>query len=84
MKSASFAPARVMTRLELESLQSLPCGCVSAAYRALPWAMELVRLEAKGPYCLHGEHAAGRLLGFGEAPDDDDEELVDAPAQRLS
>ena len=82
MNASSFAPTRMMTRLELESLESLPCGCVSAAYRAMPWAIDLVRLEAKGPHCVNGDHATGRLLGFGDFPDED--ELVEAPPQPLS
>lgn len=83
MKPSSFAPGRIATRLELESLQSLPCGCVSAAYRALPWSVEMVRLEAKGPHCVHIDHAAGRLLGFGETLDEEDAD-AQAPTQRLS
>ena len=71
MKATPLVPTRLATRLELEALQSLPCGCVSAAYRAMPWAVELVRLEAKGPHCIHADHATGRLLGLGKSPDDE-------------
>ena len=37
------------TMFELEALEGLPCGCVAAAYRARPWDVAVVSLEAKGP-----------------------------------
>ena len=37
------------TVFELEALEGLPCGCVAAAYRARPWDVAVVSLEAKGP-----------------------------------
>lgn len=70
-----LSPAQALhlsTRLELETLESLPCGCVAAAYRALPWSFELVRLEAKGPHCIRAEHAAGHVLAVAD-PDEPDE-----------
>jgi hypothetical protein len=53
--------------LELESLESLPCGCVAGAFRARPWQATVVSLEAKGPHCRRAEHQAGAVLGFGDA-----------------
>ncbi len=44
----------------------MPCGCVSAFYRAMPWSLELVRVEAKGPHCLRIEHTLGGLLGLAD------------------
>ena len=40
------------TVFELEALEGLPCGCVAAAYRARPWDVAVVSLEAKGPHCI--------------------------------
>ena len=37
------------TIFELEALEGMPCGCVAAAYRARPWDVAVVSLEAKGP-----------------------------------
>jgi hypothetical protein len=34
------------TVFELEALEGLPCGCVAAAYRARPWDVSVVSLEA--------------------------------------
>ncbi len=42
------------TALEFVALDSLPCGCVAAAYRARPWQLALVSIEAKGPHCPGG------------------------------
>jgi len=77
MKIHPNRPTRVPTRLELEALESLPCGCVAASFRAMPWALELVRLEAKGPHCFHLEHTTGSVLSLGSGEDSD--ELPDLP-----
>jgi len=47
------------TVFELEALEGLPCGCVAAAYRARPWDVAVVSLEAKGPH-LHSQRACER------------------------
>ncbi len=60
---SSFRPAKVF---ELEALESLPCGCVAAAYRARPWDVALVSLEAKGPHCILAGHVAGKVLRLGD------------------
>jgi hypothetical protein len=52
--------------LELEGLDSLPCGCVAAAYRAKPWDVAVVSLEAKGPYCILTGHSVGQILRLGD------------------
>jgi hypothetical protein len=62
------------TVFELEALEGLPCGCVAAAYRARPWDVGVVSLEAKGPYCILTAHAAGQILRLGEPELDDSEE----------
>lgn len=54
---------------ELEALQGLPCGCVAAAYRARPWDVAVVSLEAKGPHCILPGHAQGQILRLGDLAD---------------
>jgi hypothetical protein len=66
MATASVAAVRPALMLELEGLDSLPCGCVAAAYRAKPWDVAVVSVEAKGPYCLLPSHAIGQILRLGE------------------
>jgi hypothetical protein len=65
------------TIFELEALEGLPCGCVAAAYRARPWDVAVVSLEAKGPHCILAGHNSGQILRLGdpsEFDEDDDEE----------
>jgi hypothetical protein len=54
---------------ELEALQGLPCGCVAAAFRARPWDVAVVSLEAKGPHCILPGHAQGQILRLGDLAD---------------
>jgi hypothetical protein len=54
--------SRLSTQLEFESFQALPCGCVAGEYRAMPWALNLVRVEAKGPHCFRTEHEVNQVL----------------------
>jgi hypothetical protein len=67
------------TVFELEALEGLPCGCVAAAYRARPWDVSVVSLEAKGPHCILAGHAMGQILRLGDPSefetegDEDDE-----------
>jgi hypothetical protein len=51
--------------LTLVALQSLPCGCVSAIYRARPTVVELELVEAKGPHCLFFRHQKGHVVRLG-------------------
>jgi hypothetical protein len=62
------------TVFELEALEGLPCGCVAAAYRAKPWDVAVVSLEAKGPHCILSGHASGQVLRLGDPSEFDDEE----------
>ncbi len=55
--------------LELDGLDVLACGCVAGRFKALPWDGRLVRIEAKGSYCLFAQHAVGGVLGFGSRAD---------------
>lgn len=62
------------TIFELEALEGLPCGCVAAAYRARPWDVAVVSLEAKGPHCILSGHANGQILRLGDPAEFDEEE----------
>jgi hypothetical protein len=71
------------TLFDLEALEGLPCGCVVAAYRARPWDVAVVSIEAKGPYCILTGHTQGQVLRLGDmadlvadayGPDDEDDE----------
>ncbi len=64
------------TQFELEALEGLPCGCVAAAYRARPWDVAVVSVEAKGPHCILTGHAQGQILRLGDVFElqDEDEE----------
>jgi hypothetical protein len=44
------------------------------AYRARPWDVALVSLEAKGPHCVFPGHRAGQVLHFGEPLAEDEED----------
>ena len=54
---------------ELVALDSLPCGCVAGAFRATPWDLSLVSIEAKGPHCLDVGHRQERVLEIGAVSD---------------
>ncbi|MDQ3420862.1 MAG: hypothetical protein M3541_19170 [Acidobacteriota bacterium] len=62
------------TVFELEALEGLPCGCVAAAYRAKPWDVAVVSLEAKGPHCILAGHSSGQVLRLGDPSEFDDDE----------
>ena len=63
------AAGRVPAVLELLELDSLPCGCVAAAYRAQLWGLAVISVEAKGPHCIHANHLQGRFLEVGAMSD---------------
>jgi hypothetical protein len=60
---------RSASLFELEALEGLPCGCVAAAYRARPWDVLVVSIEAKGPHCILPGHGQGQILRLGELND---------------
>jgi hypothetical protein len=60
---------RTNALFELEALEGLPCGCVAAAYRARPWDVAVVSLEAKGPHCILHGHTQGQILRLGDLAD---------------
>lgn len=75
MEARLHVPARPSPVFQFETLCGLPCGCVTAAYRAAEWEVSLVSLEAKGPYCQRATHFVGQVLELGEVLDlDDDDE----------
>lgn len=63
-----------MTAFELEALEGLPCGCVAAAYRASPWDVAVITVEAKGAYCPYLGHTEGVILRLGELEEDQEDE----------
>ena len=65
------------TIFELEALEGLPCGCVAAAYRARPWDVAVVSLEAKGPHCILAGHTNGQVLRLGDMSEFDEDEDED-------
>lgn len=70
----SLKPRALPTHFELEALEGLPCGCVAAAYRARPWDVAVVSLEAKGPHCILAGHAQGQVMRLGDLLEFDDDE----------
>ena len=68
-KANSASAARTPAILELVGLDSLPCGCVAAAFRAKPWDLGLISIEAKGPHCHRGAHDQGRVIQLGAVSD---------------
>ncbi len=75
--AAVLRKARPAAIFEFEALEGLPCGCVAAAYRARPWDVALVSLEAKGPHCVFPGHRMGQVLHFGDPATEPDEEESD-------
>ncbi len=63
--------------LELETLQLLPCGCVTSIRRVRSWEFLVVSIEAKGPHCRLPAHRLGKTA-FSRIEDlvgDDDEPI---------
>jgi hypothetical protein len=60
---------RTNALFELEALEGMPCGCVAAAYRARPWDVAVVSIEAKGHYCHLTGHLQGQILRLGDVTD---------------
>ena len=54
-----------LTVFELEALEGMPCGCVAAAYRARPWDVAVVSLEAKMIFLMPSFTAAAELFRDG-------------------
>jgi hypothetical protein len=65
------------TVLDLEALEGLPCGCVAAAYRARPWDVAVISLEAKGPHCILSGHNIGQILRLGDPSEFEEEDEAD-------
>lgn len=65
---------RPTTLFQLEALEGLPCGCVTAIYRTRPSGFLVVALEAEGPHCILLGHTQGQILRLGDPADLDPEE----------
>ena len=74
MEARPIIRARPAPVFEFETLSALPCGCVTAAYRAAQWEVSLVSVEAKGPYCPMRNHFVGQVLELGDPVDLEDED----------
>ena len=64
--------------LELETLQLLPCGCVTSIRRVRSWEFYVVSIEAKGPHCRLSAHRLGRVAfsRIDELVGDEDEPIA--------
>jgi len=51
--------------LTFVTLETLPCGCVTAVYRVHPKVVEVDIVEAKGPHCRFYGHRAGQVMRLG-------------------
>lgn len=67
MDARPIFQARPSPVFQFETLCALPCGCVTAAYRAAELDVSLVSVEAKGPYCPRSAHFIGQVLELGDA-----------------
>lgn len=54
--------ARPTPVFEFDDLLGLPCGCVTACFRAHAAGMSLVSVEAKGPHCDLAGHFQGNVV----------------------
>jgi len=72
-------PSAHASPLELETLQLLPCGCVTAVRRVRSWEFLVVSIEAKGPHCNLAAHRLGRVV-FGDGHDLRDGDEDELPA----
>jgi hypothetical protein len=57
--------SRSTPALTLVTLETQPCGCVTAVYRAQPGVVEVDVVEAKGPHCLFFGHRTGQVVRLG-------------------
>ncbi len=73
--------ARPAPVFEFEALSAMPCGCVTAAYRAVHWEVSLVSVEAKGPYCHRLNHFVGQVIELGDVDTCEEEECVEEEVQ---
>jgi hypothetical protein len=53
------------TAMTLVTLQTKPCGCIAAIYRARPTDVEVELVEAKGPHCRFFRHQPGQVISLG-------------------
>jgi hypothetical protein len=56
-------------QFQLETLESLACGCVVAIQSVRPSGVTVVSLEAKGPHCPFRLHRVNKVIRLGESLD---------------
>lgn len=66
MNAMPVISTRSVPVFEFEELAAMPCGCVTAAYRAAQWEVLMVSIETKGTYCVHQDHFAGQVVELGD------------------
>jgi len=78
----AIVATRPVPIFEFEDLAGLPCGCVTAAFRAAQWGVTLVSIEAKGTHCTLSHHFVGQVVhlaeDLAEQPDEDQGETAAA------
>ena len=70
MRTSSERTGRQTAHYAFDSLEALPCGCVTAVYRTQPWDVEVVALEARGPHCVLQQHEIATVLVLGISASD--------------
>lgn len=73
--AGAIVAARPAPIFEFEDLAALPCGCVTAAFRAAQWGVTLVSVEAKGPHCILPHHFLGQVLQLAEDFEDETDQV---------
>jgi len=64
---ARHSPQPLTAQFQFEAFKPLPCGCVAAMHRTLDPGLNVVILEAKGPYCDERTHMMGRVTAVPSA-----------------
>ena len=65
MHNLPLVPGGRAGSMTLVTLQTMPCGCVAAIYRARPAGVEFELVEAKGPHCRFYGHRMGQVISLG-------------------
>jgi hypothetical protein len=57
--------------MELQTLESLPCGCILAIQRLRLSDVTVTSVEAKGPHCTILAHRSDKVINLGNPFDAD-------------
>ena len=72
MHNPPTVPGSQGSSMTLITLQTMPCGCVAAVYRAHPTVVDVALVEAKGPHCRFYRHQTGHVIKLGTPDSLDD------------